>query len=138
MILFERNLSICGIFSATGDFRFLQVVARFNAKGKVIFRTGLSFNNPIRIYGYDLPEAMHRMQFLPFSNDFRDDYVFNNLLFAVAAWVIENLDGIINFQTRILHFIQLHVFCSNERNEIKFKGGHGKNSHVKNCSNHCK
>lgn len=59
-----------------------------------ISRTGLPFNNPIRIYGYDLPEAMHRMQFLPFVDDFRDDYVFNNLMFAIAAWVIENLDGI--------------------------------------------
>ena len=58
-----------------------------------MFRTGLSFNNPIRLYGYDLPEAMHRMQFLPFVDDFRDDYVFNNLMFAVAAWVMENLDG---------------------------------------------
>ena len=76
----------------------------------VSFRTGISFNNPIRIYGYDMAEAMHRMQYLSIVDDFRDDLVFNNIMFGVAGWVLEKADGsIICALTQNLHGLSVHA-----------------------------
>ena len=44
-----------------------------------------------------MAEAMHRMQYLSIVDDFRDDLVFNNIMFGVAGWVLEKADGLIIF-----------------------------------------
>ncbi|KAK2179290.1 hypothetical protein NP493_501g02000 [Ridgeia piscesae] len=54
-------------------------------------RTGLSRNDPMRLYGFTLDQLIERMRFLNYSSGFRVSHKYNNLMYGVASAVAEEL-----------------------------------------------
>ncbi|CAD5112018.1 DgyrCDS1268 [Dimorphilus gyrociliatus] len=108
-------------------------------KDALSHRTGLPRNDVIRFSTMDKDDLIFRLRYLDFTKDFRDSYMYNNLMYILSAHVIEAIqdngksweEATKDFIFRPLNMTDT-TFVTDRSDWDKYATGYGKRSKAEN------